>query len=157
MKVTSHNFKENAHAALEDENIQIAMGLVKKGFVVARKNTAAKLPEFESLRDQGVEIKNRVLENLDFYLEKFEEKVIAEGGHVHWCSTPGQARETILKICQDADAKTVTKGKSMITEEIGLNDFLDSHGIEPIETDLGEYIIQLAGEAPSHIIGKSVV
>lgn len=156
MKVTSHAFKENAHDALKDDDIRVAMGRIKTGFTVARANAAAKMPEFEALRDQSVDIKNRVLANLDFYLEKFEQKVTEQGGHVHWCSSGKEARETILKICRDADAKTVTKGKSMITEEIALNEFLADQGIEPIETDLGEYIIQLAEEPPSHIIGPAV-
>src|SRR3546814_20034010 len=67
-------------------------------------------------------------------------KVVENGGKVHWCRTAGEARETILGLCRDLGAKTVTKGKSMIAEEIGLNDHLEANGIEPVETDLGEYI-----------------
>jgi len=156
MQVTSRKFKENAHDAMQDENLRAALGRVKQGFTTARANAAAELPEFEDLRDQSRDIKDHVLENLDYYLEYFERKVIEAGGHVHWCSTAKEARDTILKICRDVDAKTVTKGKSMITEEIGLNKFLESQGVEPIETDLGEYIIQLADEPPSHIIGPAV-
>lgn len=156
MQVTSRKFKENAHDAMQDENLRAALGRVKQGFTTARANAAAELPEFEDLRDQARDIKDHVLENLDYYLEYFEQKVIEAGGQVHWCSTAKEARETILKICRDVDAKTVTKGKSMITEEIGLNKFLESQGVEPIETDLGEYIIQLADEPPSHIIGPAV-
>jgi L-lactate dehydrogenase complex protein LldF len=156
MKVTSRHFKENAHDAMQDKDLQTALGRVKTGFTKARSIAAADLPEFEDLRDQARDIKDHVIENLDYYLEYFEQKVVESGGQVHWCSTAKEARETILKICRDVDAKTVTKGKSMITEEIGLNKFLDSEGIEPIETDLGEYIIQLADEPPSHIIGPAV-
>ena len=94
--------------------------------------------------------------NLDAYLEKYEGKVKEGGGHVHWCTTPAEARQVVLDLCRSVDAKTVTKGKSMIAEEIGLNDFLEANEIEPIETDLGEYIIQLAGEPPSHIIAPAV-
>ena len=72
------------------------------------------------------------------------------------CATPDEARQVILDLCRSAGAKTVTKGKSMIAEEIALNEFLEDHDIEPIETDLGEYIIQLAGEPPSHIIAPAV-
>src|SRR5690606_16100168 len=75
---------------------------------------------------------------------------------VHWCRTAAEARETILGICRAAGARTVTKGKSMIAEEIALNDFLEEKGIEPVETDLGEYIIQLRKEPPSHIIAPAV-
>ncbi len=156
MQVTSRKFKENAHEAMQDENLRAALGRVKQGFTSKRAEAAADLPEFEDLRDQARDIKDHVLENLDYYLEYFEKKVIEAGGIVHWCSNAKEAKETILKICRDVDAKTVTKGKSMITEEIGLNKFLESEGIEPIETDLGEYIIQLADEPPSHIIGPAV-
>lgn len=97
-----------------------------------------------------------MLENLDFYLERFERKVTEAGGHVHWCRTADEARETILGLCRNVGAKTVTKGKSMIAEEIALNDFLEEKGIEPIETDLGEYIIQLRREPPSHIIAPAI-
>src|SRR5690606_2808670 len=74
----------------------------------------------------------------------------------HWCATYAEAREAVLGICRAVDAKTVTKGKSMITEEMALNDYLLAHDIEPIETDLGEYIIQLAHEYPSHIIAPAL-
>ncbi|WP_169543737.1 LutB/LldF family L-lactate oxidation iron-sulfur protein [Sneathiella aquimaris] len=156
MQVTSRKFKENAHEAMQDDDLRAALNRVKTGFTTARANAAADLPEFEDLRDKARDIKDHVLENLDYYLEHFEEKVTEQGGHVHWCSTAADARAAVLKICREVDAKTVTKGKSMITEEIALNKFLASEGIEPIETDLGEYIIQLADEPPSHIIGPAV-
>ncbi len=75
---------------------------------------------------------------------------------MHWARTPEEARAAVLKICQAAGAKTVTKGKSMIAEEVGLNDFLEQNGITPIETDLGEYIIQLRHEPPSHLIAPAM-
>ena len=78
------------------------------------------------------------------------------GGKVHWAATASDARGQILDICRRVGAKTVTKGKSMISEEIGLNEFLEASNIPPIETDLGEYIIQLRGEHPSHIIAPAV-
>ena len=101
-------------------------------------------------------IKNHTLAHLDYYLEAYEQKVTAAGGHVHWARTPKEACETILGICRSVDAKLVTKGKSMIAEEIALNDYLEAHGIEPVETDLGEYIIQLRKEPPSHIIAPAI-
>jgi L-lactate dehydrogenase complex protein LldF len=156
VQVTSHSFKANAHKAMQDPNLRIALKRMEGGFSVNRAAAVARLPEFEALREQARDIKNHVLENLDFYLERFEQQVTAQGGHVHWCATPRQARETILALCQSVGAVTCTKGKSMIAEEIALNDFLSQNGIEPIETDLGEYIIQLADEPPSHIIGPAV-
>ncbi|NQW11916.1 MAG: iron-sulfur cluster-binding protein [Alphaproteobacteria bacterium] len=156
MQATSHNFKANARRALDDAVLQRALGNIKTGFQEKRRQVIAELPEFEALRDQGRDIKNHTLAHLDYYLERFEEKVTASGGVVHWCRTPEEARQTILAICQRRGAKTVTKGKSMIAEEIGLNQFLEANTIEPVETDLGEYIIQLRGEPPSHIIAPAI-
>ena len=156
MESTSHRFPENAKVALANDGLQTALGKLETGFVVNRATAAGRLPEFEALRDQARDIKNHTLAHLDFYLEAFEAKVIENGGHVHWASTAEEAREIILGICQSVDAKTVTKGKSMIAEEIGLNDFLEDNGVAPIETDLGEYIIQLRNEPPSHIIAPAV-
>ena len=101
-------------------------------------------------------IKEHTLAHLDFYLELYEENVVAAGGEVHWARTPEEARAAVLKICRTAGAKIVTKGKSMIAEEVGLNDFLEQNGITPVETDLGEYIIQLRHEPPSHLIAPAM-
>ncbi len=154
MQPMSHAFKENARAALADATLQRAMS--KLGFAAARAAVIAKLPEFDALRDQGRKIKDHVLANLDFYLERFEAKAKEQGGQVHWCRTPAEARETVLAICRRLGARTVTKGKSMVGEEIAINDFLEANGVIPVETDLGEYIIQLRHEPPSHIIAPAV-
>ena len=156
MQPTSHAFKENAHHALADVNLQKALGMMRSGFPGRRAAAVARLPEFDALREQGKAIKDHVLENLDLYLEIFEQNVIAQGGQVHWCRTPQEARETVLAICRRLDAKTVTKGKTMIAEEIALNDYLEQNGVTPIETDLGEYIIQIRKEYPSHIIAPAI-
>lgn len=156
MKITTPEFKSNAVEALANENLQKAMGHVQVGFIEKRKLAANALPEFEALRDSARDIKNHTLAHLDLYLEAYSDKVEESGGHVHWAQTAEDAQNIVLNICRDAGAKTVTKGKSMISEEIGINDFLEKNGIAPIETDLGEYIIQLRGEAPSHIIAPAV-
>ncbi|MGV8936388.1 MAG: LutB/LldF family L-lactate oxidation iron-sulfur protein [Allorhizobium sp.] len=156
MQFTSPQFKENSAGALIDPQLQKALKNVEKGFVEKRSKAAAAMPEFEALRDRGRDIKNHTLEHLDLYLDAYEKKVTASGGIVHWAESAEDARQIILKICQSVNAKTVTKGKSMITEEINLNEFLETQGIEPVETDLGEYIIQLRGEHPSHIIAPAV-
>jgi len=156
MHPTSNRFETNVAEALADEQLKKALARTAVGLPSARERAVAKLPEFEALRDDAVALKQHVLEHLDFYLERFEQKVIEQGGKVHWCATHEEARQTILKICRDADAKTVTKGKSMIGEEIAINDYLETHGIEPIETDLGEYIIQIRKEPPSHIVGPAI-
>ncbi|MEL7153279.1 MAG: LutB/LldF family L-lactate oxidation iron-sulfur protein [Pseudomonadota bacterium] len=154
--IQSPQFKQNARDSLADEQLQSALHHVREGFIGKRAAAAEALPEFEALRDNAREIKNHVLEHLDHYLEIYEERVIAQGGQVHWAADAIEARGIVLDICRKANAKTVTKGKSMITEEIALNEFLESNGITPVETDLGEYIIQLRGEHPSHIIAPAV-
>jgi L-lactate dehydrogenase complex protein LldF len=153
--VTSPAFKENAARALADPGLQKALGTAKGAFLQRRAAAVANLPEFERLRDIGRDIKNHTLANLDFYLETYEQKVLAAGGKVHWCSTSDDARARVLEICRSAGARTVTKGKSMISEELGINHHLEAHGIQPVETDLGEYILQLRGEPPSHIIAPA--
>ncbi len=153
---TSNEFKSNAHDGLANATLQSALAKMKVGFPNRRAEAIAKLPEFDALRDRSRDIKNHVLENLDWYLERFEARVREAGGQVHWARTPDEARAIILGICRRLDARIVTKGKSMISEEIGLNGFLEANGIEPVETDLGEYIIQLRSETPSHIIAPAV-
>ena len=156
MQATSNAFRANARVGLANPTLQSALGKMKVGFPTKRAEAVAKLPEFDALRDQARDIKNHVLENIDWYLERFEQRVTEAGGHVHWARTPEEAREIVLGICRRLGARTVTKGKSMIAEEIGLNAHLEKHAIEPVETDLGEYIIQLRNEAPSHIIAPAV-
>jgi L-lactate dehydrogenase complex protein LldF len=153
---TSPRFKENAARALADAELQRALAKVKRGFIDKRGAAAERLPEFEELRDNARDIKNHTLNHLDLYLEAYEAKVKASGGHVHFARTAEEARDIVVGICREAGARTVTKGKSMIAEEIGLNARLEAAGITPVETDLGEYIIQLRGEMPSHIIAPSV-
>jgi L-lactate dehydrogenase complex protein LldF len=153
---TSPQFKQNSRRALDDAQLQGALAHVKRGFIEKRQAAADKLPEFEALRDAARDIKDHTLQHLDLYLEAYEERVKASGGHVHYARTAEEARDISLAICRAAGARTVAKGKSMIAEEIGLNAHLEAHGIAPIETDLGEYIIQLRGEAPSHIIAPAV-
>lgn len=156
MDIHSPQFKENARIALHDVSLQKALGNLKAGFPTKRAAAVARMPEFETLRDQGTALKNHILEHLDIYLEQFETNVVKNGGHVHWCRTSEDACKTILDICREVDAKTVTKGKSMVSEEINLNDYLEKHGVEPVETDLGEYILQLRGDHPSHIIAPAI-
>lgn len=156
MKITSPTFKDNASGALKDATLQRALKNVEKGFIGKRAAAVDALPEFEDLRNRGRAIKNHTLKHLDLYLEEYESKVTASGGHVHWAETAEDACQIVKQICDAVDAKTVTKGKSMISEEMGLNAFLEKDGTRVVETDLGEYIIQLRGEHPSHIIAPAV-
>jgi L-lactate dehydrogenase complex protein LldF len=154
--VTSPRFKDNVKAALVDANLQQALKFVEANFIARRREVAERLPEFDALRDAARDIKDHTLAHLDLYLEAYEQRVTAAGGRVHFAVTAEEAREIVLDICRAAGARTVTKGKSMVSEEIGLNEFLEANGITPVETDLGEYIIQIRGEMPSHIIAPAV-
>jgi L-lactate dehydrogenase complex protein LldF len=157
MLATSRNFEASARAGLADPNLQRALGIMtQSGFPLHRRHAVERLPEFEALRDIGRSIKEHTLAHLDFYLELHEQNVVGAGGEVHWARTAEEAREAVLRICRTAGAKTVTKGKSMIAEEIGLNDYLERNGVVPVETDLGEYIIQLRHEPPSHLIAPAM-
>jgi L-lactate dehydrogenase complex protein LldF len=156
MQPTTKHFKKNARAALKNPALQTALENLKNGFVKKRQLAIEKLPEFDTLRDEARDIKNHVLMHLDYYLEYFEEKVQAKGGNVHWAVDAAEANEHTLRICQSVNATVVTKGKSMISEEIGLNAFLEEAGLTVIETDLGEYIIQLRKEPPSHIVAPAI-
>ena len=156
MQMTSPQFRKNAAGALVDAQLQKALKNVETGFIEKRVAAANALPEFDALRDQARDIKNHTLAHLDLYLEAYEARVAEAGGQVHWAETDADARRIIGDICKRVGAKVVTKGKSMISEEINLNDFLEAQGIVPVETDLGEYIIQLRGEHPSHIIAPAV-
>ncbi|MBM3564740.1 MAG: iron-sulfur cluster-binding protein [Alphaproteobacteria bacterium] len=156
MEPTSARFKNNAREALDTPTLQAALTKLADGFPGRRRDAIARMPEFERLRDAARAIKEHTLDHLDVYLETFEARVNANGGEVHWCADADEARRTILDICRRAGARTVTKSKSMISEEIAINDYLERHGIRPVETDLGEYIIQLRREPPSHIIAPAI-
>jgi len=156
MKSTAHDFKARARRALGDEALRRAMAKAEGGFVAKRQAAVAALPEWQDLCAAAREVKEHTLQNLDFYLERFERQCEARGGHVHWAETPAEARAIVLDICRTAGARRVTKGKSMVGEEIAINGALEGAGIEVLETDLGEYIIQLAKEPPSHIIAPAV-
>ena len=125
-------------------------------FVGGRAARVAELPHWEELRQIGSDIRMHTIEHMDVYLTQLEEKVKATGGYVHWAETAKDANRIVLQIAREHNVKTAVKSKSMATEEIGLNHALEQAGIQAIETDLGEYIIQLAGTGPSHIIVPAV-
>lgn len=156
MKSAAHDFPARARAALNDQELARALNRARTGFIDRRLEVVEALPEFQALRSTAREIKEHTLHHLDFYLERFEARVREHGGHVHWASTPAEAQAIVLDICRAAGAERVIKGKSMVAEEIALNDALEAAGLETIETDLGEYIIQLANEPPSHIIVPAI-
>jgi L-lactate dehydrogenase complex protein LldF len=150
------SFTSNARKALADAELQRALLNVKRGFILKRETAVEGLPEFDQLRAEARAIKDHTLGHLDLYLEAYEEKVVESGGMVHYASTAAEARDVVLALCRAEGAKCVTKGKSMVSEEIGLNAHLEKAGIEVVETDLGEYVVQIRGESPSHIIAPIV-
>ncbi len=152
---TTPRFKENAHEALTDARLQGAL-VHARNFSGRRAAAAQRLPEFEALRDSARAIKDHTLAHLDLYLQAYERKVVESGGHVHYAQDAEEARRIVVDLCRSLGAKSVTKGKSMVSEEIGLNQALEVAGIEAVETDLGEYVIQLRGETPSHIIAPAI-
>lgn len=149
-------FRKRSRRALLDGDLRDALGRARGGFVEQRRAAFDALPEFEALRDAANEIREHTLSHLDEYLERYAANVERNGGTVHWASTAEDMNRIVVDICRRAGAKMVTKGKSMVSEETDLHRALAAAGIERMETDLGEYIIQLADEPPSHIIAPAV-
>ncbi|MGR3399567.1 MAG: lactate utilization protein B [Paracoccus sp. (in: a-proteobacteria)] len=145
-------FKERARAALADRTLKTAIDRTTGTAEAKRAVAVAAFPEFEAARSRGQAIKDHVIAHLDHYLEQFERNATASGAQVHWAADDAEARAIVTRICLEAGAKLVTRSKSMLGEEIGLPHALADAGIERVETDLAEHIIQLAGEAPSHIV-----
>ena len=155
MNADPRAFKASAHDALNDAGLRNALGRLKTHFALKRQEATERYGDFEDLREAGRAIRDHAIANFDTLLETFEHNVVSRGGQVHWARDAAEARTIILGILRGANAKTVTKGKSMVSEEIRLNGFLEANGLIPIETDLGEYIIQLRREPPSHIIAPA--
>ena len=152
----ARTLESNAAAALADSALQRALADVPAGFVAGRARVKAALPEFETLRRQGRDIRDHTLARLDIYLEEFERNAQAAGATVLWASTGADATQTVLDICRAAGARVVTKSKSMVSEEIGLRARLEAAALEVVETDLGEYIVQIRNETPSHLIAPAI-
>ena len=145
-------FKDRATAALADKTLKIAIDRTTGNAERKRAAAVAAFPEFEAARARGKAIKDHVIAHLGHYLEQFERNATASGAKVHWAVDDAGARAIVTRICLEAKAKLVTRSKSMLGEEIGLPHALADAGIERVETDLAEHIIQLAGEKPSHIV-----
>src|SRR5215216_4112550 len=154
--LSSETFKENARAALADVQLRGALKNATSLFGARRKEAAASLPNWEELRTQARAIKDEVLLHLDRHLETFAANAEKRGAVVHWARDAAQANGIITALARERNARTIVKSKSMTTEETHLNDALEAAGMQVVETDLGEYIIQLAGEPPSHIIAPAI-
>ncbi|WP_134698487.1 LutB/LldF family L-lactate oxidation iron-sulfur protein [Ammoniphilus sp. YIM 78166] len=149
-KLTS--VKDRAKVALNDQFLRNAVRFTTEKLRSGRKTASQDQGNWEEWRERGRQIRLHTIAHLDYYLAQFIENARAQGTHVHFASTSEEAVEIAMKIAEAKQAKSVVKSKSMVSEEVHLNQALESAGIEAVETDLGEYIIQLAGETPSHII-----
>ncbi len=156
MEATTKKFSDAASRALADVRLQQAHEVVYNGFHNARLRAAADTDDWEAQRDLGKAIKDHTIANLDYYLEMLANNVEKNGGKVHFAADAADANSYVRRVAEANDVQTVIKSKSMVSEEMGLNDVLEADGIEVVETDLGEYIIQLAGETPYHIIAPAI-
>lgn len=150
------SFSQQARLALQNAQLQQGLKSVTARFVSAQRQAAAETPGWEDLRSRAHAIKKETIQRLDTYLEQFAGQVVANGGRVHWASDAGEACRYVSQLARQRRVRLVVKSKSMVTEEIGLREFLEAEEIEVIETDLGEFIVQLAGEQPSHLLAPAI-
>jgi L-lactate dehydrogenase complex protein LldF len=153
------HFKARSSEALANATLQENLRKFQStGFTALRAKAVAEFgPElFETLRGEGAAIRDRSLANLDAWIERFEAQAVRRGAQVLYAESGDEACELLLGICRRHGVKKAIKSKSMLSEEAGVNEALEAHGVTPIETDLGEYILQLAGEPPSHIIAPAL-
>ena len=156
MKPLTINFRSKAAQTIADEQVQNSLEHVYTGFYQGRLNAAADTDNWEELRTKGKAIKDHTIAYLDHYLDMFSEKVEQNGGTVFFADNADEARKYITNLAKNRDIKTVIKSKSMVSEEMSLAENMNDSGFETVETDLGEYIIQLAGETPYHLIAPAV-
>jgi L-lactate dehydrogenase complex protein LldF len=157
MHVQSMHFKSRAAMKLADARLQKNLKKLSDKFVTARTNAIAELDDFEGTRDAAKERRNRALAQLDVWLDTFERNATARGATVLYAQTHEEAARLIVEIGRRHGVRKATKSKSMVSEEVGLNAALSAAGITPVETDLGEYILQINdNEAPSHIIAPVI-
>ena len=156
MQVASMHFKARAGGKLADGKLQAALRKLQNNFVKGRAERILELDNFEEIRTAAAAIRDRALNNLDAYLEEFERNAQARGAVVHWAETAADVNRIVCELAKRYGVRKVVKSKSMVSEECSLNDALEAADIEVVETDLGEYILQLAHEAPSHIVAPVV-
>jgi L-lactate dehydrogenase complex protein LldF len=150
--------EQKIRQTLDDANLQLAIYSATGRLMSHRKAVVASevLPDYQELRTQANLVKQHAIENLDHYLEQFESQVVARGGQVIYARDGGEVVDFLLDLAKKKGARLMVKSKSMTTEEIDLNERLERQGVEPVETDLGEYIVQLARERPYHIVAPAL-
>ncbi|KYP81772.1 LutB/LldF family L-lactate oxidation iron-sulfur protein [Ferroacidibacillus organovorans] len=153
---SQQDLSERSHRALQDEFLRSAVRFTVDRLRSKKKSSTEHIPHWEDLREQGRAIRSHTIAHLDAYLGQFAKHVRAAGGQVHFATDAREANARVLEIVRQKEARSVIKSKSMVSEEIEVNHHLEAAGIDVVESDLGEYIIQLAGETPSHIIIPSI-
>ena len=153
---TANQFVISSEQALTDTLLQDALSHAQSGFVQKRQQAITMVDDFELLKFKAQTAKRAALDSMAELLEEFEGNVVNSGGHVHWATTADELNTIVIQLCKSANAHLIIKGKSMIGEEANLNEAMEQAGFEMIESDLGEYIIQLAKEPPSHIIAPAI-
>ena len=156
MKPLTVNFRSKAALTLADAQIQQSIEHVYTGFFKGRLTAAGDTPDWEDLRTKGKAIKDHTIAHLDYYLGLLTDNVEKNGGSVFFADDAEEARQHIIDLAHKRKIKTVIKSKSMVSEEMGLAEAMTDEGFETVETDLGEYIIQLANETPYHLIAPAV-
>ncbi len=157
MQVQSMHFKPRSGQKLADVRLQNNLRKLSTKFVAGRAQAITELDDFEATRDDAVARRNLALADLDVWIERFEQAATARGTTVLFAETPAEASRLVVEIAKKHGVRKVTKSKSMVSEEMALNKALEAAGIQPVETDLGEYILQINdSEPPSHIIAPVV-
>ncbi len=149
-------FHARIRAALEDINLQSALDANAAKRFQVRKEAFDTLKDPQALREEAHAVRVKVIDDMESYLQEFISRAEQNGMQTHQAKNAEEAIQLVLEIAAQHDAKLIAKSKTMVSEEIGLNPALEKHGLEVIETDLGEYIVQLRGEPPSHIITPAV-
>jgi len=157
MKVATMHFKATAHVKLNDERLQLNLKKMQGKFVANRRASLVELDDFEGTRDSAKAIRNRALDDLDVWLEAFERNAAARGATVLWAETPADVNALVIEIAAKHAVRKIIKSKSMVSEESALDHAIEGAGMKVVETDLGEYILQINDyEPPSHIIGPAL-
>ncbi|HEX4886326.1 MAG TPA: LutB/LldF family L-lactate oxidation iron-sulfur protein [Casimicrobiaceae bacterium] len=157
MQIASMHFRERAHEKLNDAQLQANLRKMQGKFVAKRRMAITELDDFEGTRDAGKAIRQGALDDLDVWLALFEENATRHGAKVLWAETPADVNALVLEIARRHDVRKIIKSKSMVSEESGLDHAIEAAGLQVVETDLGEYILQINDyEPPSHIIGPAL-
>jgi len=157
MQVASMHFKARAHDKLNDALLQANLKKMQGRFVANRRTAITELDDFEGTRDAGRDIRQDVLDDLDGWLLMFEENATKRGATVLWAETPADVNALVLAIAKRHEVRKIIKAKSMVSEESGLDHAIEAAGMTVVETDLGEYILQINDyEPPSHIVGPAL-